>query len=123
VVFTIDPFASVDPRILEDPETLLACKNLVNKRYAAIAAKRKGFYQPWEPYNSCTIEFILQGEPKVCAERCMEPSMSVPIVPMTNDAHPSSRVPLRFSNPLPWSDCYLSCFFGGTVRSPTLFTE
>ncbi|KAJ7152630.1 hypothetical protein C8R43DRAFT_1235640 [Mycena crocata] len=123
VVFTIDPLASVDPRILEDPDAVLACKNLVSKQYVALAAEREDFYQPWEPYNSTTIEFILQGEPKSSAERCMEPSMSVPIVPMTNDAHPSSRLPLRPSNPFPWKDCYVSCFFVETVRSPTLYTE
>ncbi|KAJ7152640.1 hypothetical protein C8R43DRAFT_475167 [Mycena crocata] len=123
VVFTIDPLASVDPEILDDAEAVLACKALVNKQFVALAAEREGFYLGTQPYNSCTVEFVLQGEPKSSAERCMEPSMSVPIVPMANDAHPSSRLPLEPSNPLPWNDCYISCFFVETVRSPTLYTE
>ncbi|KAJ6468673.1 hypothetical protein C8R47DRAFT_948294, partial [Mycena vitilis] len=122
VVFTIDPVASLDPDVLGDPEATAACKRLVNKEYVALA-ERNGFYRPWDPYNECSLKFVLQGEPRASAKDCMEPCMSLPIEPTTNVAHPSSRVPLKPSNPLPWTDCYLSCFFAATVRSPTLFTE
>ncbi|KAJ6484439.1 hypothetical protein C8R47DRAFT_981032 [Mycena vitilis] len=121
VVFTIDPVASLDPETLEDPEAISACKRLVNKKYVAIA-QRKEFYRPWDPYNECIVDFVLQGEPRTCPDRCMEASMSIPIVPTTR-VHPLSRLPLTPSNPLPWNDCYVSCFFAAKVRSPTLFTQ
>jgi hypothetical protein len=72
--------------------------------------------------NEYIVHFILQGEPKSNPEECMEPSMSVLIVPMAIEAHPSSRTPLKPSSPLPWNDChYLPCFFFATLRSPTTF--
>jgi hypothetical protein len=81
-----------------------------------------GLYAPWNPHNECIIHFILQKEPKSNPEECMESSLSVPIVPMTIEAHPSSRNPLKPTSPLPWNDCYyLSCFFFTTLGSPTSF--
>ncbi|KAJ7151214.1 hypothetical protein C8R46DRAFT_1123575 [Mycena filopes] len=114
VVFRIDPFASLDPELLEDPDTLAACKTLVNKRYVALA-EREDFYKPRDPYNECILEFVVQGEPK-------DASMSVPVAPMTTDTHSSGRIPLQPSTPLPWNDCYMTCLFSARVRSPTLFT-
>jgi hypothetical protein len=49
--------------------------------------------------------------------------MSVPILPVTSETHPSSRIPLKLSNPLPWTDCYVASYWGMKVRSPSLFTE
>ncbi|KAJ7466704.1 hypothetical protein B0H11DRAFT_1921604 [Mycena galericulata] len=66
------------------------------------------------------VEFLLQGEPEDSPEKCIEPSMSVPILPITREA---SRIPLKPSNPLPWNDCYVSTFWGASVRSPSLWTE
>ncbi|KAJ7623929.1 hypothetical protein DFH06DRAFT_1008699 [Mycena polygramma] len=122
VVFSIDPVASLDADVLDDPEAIAACNKLVNKKYVALA-DRNGFYNPWEPYNECIAQLILQGEPRSSPECGMEPSMSVPIIPMTIQDHPSGRAPLKPSNPLPWKDCYISSFFVVTVRSPTLFTQ
>ncbi|KAJ7129115.1 hypothetical protein C8R46DRAFT_683339 [Mycena filopes] len=121
VAFRIDLFASLDPEILEDPETLAACNNLVNKTYVALA-ERESFYKPRDPYNECILEFVVQGEPKSSPSRFMDASMSVPIAPMTTDTHPSGRIPLQPSTSLPWNDCYISCFFSTLVISPTLFT-
>ncbi|KAJ6484458.1 hypothetical protein C8R47DRAFT_1017265, partial [Mycena vitilis] len=121
VVFTIDPIASLDPDAIEDPEAVAACKQLVNKPYVALA-QRKEFYRPWDPYNECIVDFVLQGKPRASPDICMEPSMSIPIVPATV-AHPLSRIPLVPTNPLPWKDCYVSCFFAARVRSRTQFTE
>ncbi|KAJ7152624.1 hypothetical protein C8R43DRAFT_1127083 [Mycena crocata] len=123
VVFTIDPLASLGPKILEDPEAIEACKELVNKRYVAFIGGRPFLYQPFEPYNECMVEFILQGEPMAVPDQFLEASMSVPILPVTIENHPSSRVPLKPSNPLPWNDCFLSPIWGATVRHPTAFTE
>ncbi|KAJ7096620.1 hypothetical protein B0H15DRAFT_962715 [Mycena belliarum] len=123
VVFTIDPVASLDPETLEDAEAVEACKGLVSNQYAGIVVERSGLYQPWDPYNGCTVEFILQGTPKSYPDKFMEASMSVPIHPMTIENHPSGRVPLQPSNPLPWDDCYISTFWSASVRSPTLFSE
>ncbi|KAJ7129073.1 hypothetical protein C8R46DRAFT_925742 [Mycena filopes] len=122
VVFTIDPIASLDLDLRTDAETIAACKELVNKKYVALA-ERDGLFKPWEAYNECTLEFVLRGEPRSSDDAFMEASMSIPIVPMTRDEHPSGRTPLKPSNPLPWTDCYISSFFCVTVRSPTLYTE
>ncbi|KAJ6484433.1 hypothetical protein C8R47DRAFT_1321515 [Mycena vitilis] len=122
VVLSIDPVASLDADVLGDPEAVAACKQLVNKKYVALA-ERNGFYRPWDLYNECEIGFVLQGEPRSSPRDFMEPSMSLPIEPVTIAPHASSRPPLQPSIPLPWNDCYLSTFFAATVRSPTLFTE
>ncbi|KAJ7466698.1 hypothetical protein B0H11DRAFT_2047365 [Mycena galericulata] len=123
VVLTIDPMTSLDQETMEDVEAIAACKMLVSKQYVALVGERGGLYQPWAPYNACTVEFLLQGEPEDSPEKCIDPSMSVPIIPMTNEIHPSSRIPLKPSNPLPWNDCYVSTFWGVSVRSPSLWTE
>ncbi|KAJ7129119.1 hypothetical protein C8R46DRAFT_1016914 [Mycena filopes] len=121
VVFRIDPIASLEPELIEDPETLAACQSLVNKEYVALA-EREGYYKPRDPYNECLLEFVLQGEPKASPSRFMDASMSIPISPMTTETHPSGRIPLKPSTPLPWNDCYISCCYSTLIRSPTLFT-
>ncbi|KAJ7637295.1 hypothetical protein DFH06DRAFT_653706 [Mycena polygramma] len=121
-VFTIDPVASLDPEIQQDTEVIAACKRLVNKKYVAFVDQR-GFYQPWSPYNTYTVRFVLQGKPPTFPDRCIEPSMSIPLDPMTAESHPSSRDPLKVSKPLPWNDCYITCYNYAYVRTPTLVTE
>ncbi|KAJ7096626.1 hypothetical protein B0H15DRAFT_51292 [Mycena belliarum] len=123
VVLTIDPIASLDPETLEDPEAVAACKKLVNKQYVGFVRERVGFYRPWDPYNSCAVEFLLQGKPQGYPSRFIEPRMSIPILPAADEPHPSSRSPLEPSTPLPWRGCYVSPFWAVQVRSPTLFTE
>ncbi|KAJ7096621.1 hypothetical protein B0H15DRAFT_1019647 [Mycena belliarum] len=123
VVLTIDPIASLDPETLEDPEAVAACKKLVSKQYVGFVRDRVGLYSPWDPYNSCVVEFLLQGEPQGYPSRFMAPRMSIPILPVAGEPHPSSRSPLKTSNPLPWPGCYVSPFWAVRVRSPTLFTE
>ncbi|KAJ7460107.1 hypothetical protein B0H11DRAFT_1817277, partial [Mycena galericulata] len=122
-VLTIDPVASLDAETQEDPEAVAACKKLVNKQYVGFIGKRMGLYQPWAPHNACRVEFLLQGEPEDSPDRGIDPSMSIPILPMTKEAHPSSRIPLKPSNPLPWNDCYLSVFWSFRVRSKTIYSE
>ncbi|KAJ7187214.1 hypothetical protein C8R46DRAFT_936322, partial [Mycena filopes] len=85
-------------------------------------AEREDFWKPRAPYNECILQFVVQGEPKASPSLFMDASMSVPIAPMTTDTHPSGRIPLNPSTPLPWNDCFVSCCFGTVVRSPTLFT-
>ncbi|KAJ7129114.1 hypothetical protein C8R46DRAFT_925633 [Mycena filopes] len=127
VVLTIDPIASLDQDARQDPEVLAACAKLVHKKYVGFIGNRDIFYQPGDPesfaFNVCTVEFLLQGTPKAIQDRCIEPSMSIPILPMTIADHPSSRIPLKPSNPLPWSDCYISPFWGLRVRSRSGFSE
>ncbi|KAJ6484464.1 hypothetical protein C8R47DRAFT_917786, partial [Mycena vitilis] len=77
---------------------------------------------PWNQHNVSIVHFIQQGEPRSDPQKCMEPSMSLLILPATIEGHPSSRDPLKPSNPLPWNDCYISCFSHAMLRSPTLFT-
>ncbi|KAJ7460101.1 hypothetical protein B0H11DRAFT_2286251 [Mycena galericulata] len=115
-VLTIDPVASLDAETQEDAEAVAACKKMVNKQYVGFVRKRMGLYQPWAPHNACRVEFLLQGEPEDSPDRGIDPSMSIPILPMTKEAHPSSRIPLKPSNPLPWDDCYLSVFWSFRVR-------
>ncbi|KAJ7151932.1 hypothetical protein C8R46DRAFT_913407 [Mycena filopes] len=121
VVFTIDPVASLDPEVQEDSEAIAACKRLESKKYVGIA-DRQTLYQPWEPYNPCFVRFLLRGDPLTSEENCIEPTMSVPISPVTGP-HLSARDPIKASKPLPWNDCYVTCYSYATVRSPTELTE
>ncbi|KAJ7096628.1 hypothetical protein B0H15DRAFT_946101 [Mycena belliarum] len=123
VVLTIDPIASLDPETLEDPEAVAACKKLVSKQYVGFVRDRVGLYNPWDPYNSCLVEFLLQGEPQGHPNRFIASRMSIPILPAADEPHISSRSPLEPSTPLPWRGCYISSFWAVRVRSPTLFTE
>ncbi|KAJ7129069.1 hypothetical protein C8R46DRAFT_1049226 [Mycena filopes] len=121
-VFTIDPVASLDPEIQEDPEAVAACKRLANKKYGVIV-DRQALYEPWEPYNPCFVRFLLQGEPLTSEERSIEPTMSVPIAPTVTRPHVSARDPIKASKPLPWNDCYVTCYTYAEVKSPTESTE
>ncbi|KAJ7466699.1 hypothetical protein B0H11DRAFT_2197413 [Mycena galericulata] len=122
-VFTIDPLSSLSQEAQEDPEAIAACENLVSKQYVGIIVERLELYLPWEPYNSCSVRLLQQGEPKGSPQDFIEPSMSLPILPMTTETHPSSRPPLRPSKPLPWNDCYITAFLRARVRSPTVITR
>ncbi|KAJ7660922.1 hypothetical protein DFH06DRAFT_381728 [Mycena polygramma] len=140
-VFTIDPVASLNAETREDSEAVAACRTLTSKKYAVVVdvrgyatvmsrrcltdlfKQRQDLYEHWEPHNECVVHFILRGVPPAIPDKCIEPSMSLPILPVTNEAHPSSRDPLKPSTPLPWSDCYITGFSFARVRSPTLFTE
>ncbi|KAJ7660906.1 hypothetical protein DFH06DRAFT_1400347 [Mycena polygramma] len=122
-VFTIDPVASLNADTREDSEAVAACKMLTSKRYAVVVDRQWGLHMHWEPYNKCVVHFILRGVPPAIRDKCIEPSMSLPILPVTNEAHPSSRDPLKLSTSLPWSDCYITGFCFARVRSPTRFTE
>ncbi|KAJ6505877.1 hypothetical protein C8R47DRAFT_1243924 [Mycena vitilis] len=111
-VFTIDPIASLNAETREDFEAVAACKALTSKKYAVVVDVLR-----IAPVGSSYALGALQQM------LCIAPSMSLPIIPVTNEAHPSSREPLRLSTPLPWSDCYITGFSFARVRSPTLFTE
>ncbi|KAJ7637298.1 hypothetical protein DFH06DRAFT_1302721 [Mycena polygramma] len=121
-VFTIDPVASLDPEVQQDPDAIAACKRLENKKYVVLVADQRSLYAPWAPYNSWMVLFISQGEPPAFPEKCIEPSMSLPISPMTKESYLSGRDPLKASRPLPWNDCYITCFSHAHLRSPTQFT-
>ncbi|KAK7019107.1 hypothetical protein R3P38DRAFT_2980942 [Favolaschia claudopus] len=122
VAFTIDPVASLSEGVREIPEAVAACKKLRNKTYVGLIAKWRGLYQPWEPYNTCLLRFLQQGDPVGQSEEFITPAMSVPVLPVTSNAHISGRPPLRPSKLLPWSDCYLSISAGACVRTPSSFT-
>ncbi|KAJ7187319.1 hypothetical protein C8R46DRAFT_287932 [Mycena filopes] len=122
-VLTIDPLATLDSEVREDAEAVAACKRLVTKKYAVLVADRLSLYAPNAAYNPCIVNFLLQGEPAAFPERGIEPSMSLPMCPMTMHPHPSSREPMQASQPLPWNDCYITSFSFADVRSPTAFTE
>ncbi|KAJ7601535.1 hypothetical protein DFH06DRAFT_1489518 [Mycena polygramma] len=102
-VFTIDPVASLNADTREDSEAVAACKMLTSKKYAVVA-DRPHLHEYWEPHNECVVHFILRGVPPGIPNKCIEPSMSLPILPVTNEPHPSSREPLKLSTPLPWKD-------------------
>ncbi|KAJ7151253.1 hypothetical protein C8R46DRAFT_859827, partial [Mycena filopes] len=104
-----------------DPEAVAACKRLVLKKYVAIV-DREALYDPRQLYNPCFVRFLLQGEPLNSPERSIEPTMSVPIVPITKP-HLSARDPIKASKPLPWNDCYVTSYTYAEVKSPTKFKE
>ncbi|KAJ7129091.1 hypothetical protein C8R46DRAFT_1363314 [Mycena filopes] len=121
-VLTIDPIASLSEDTQQDPEAIESCKKLVNKQYVGLIARRVGLYLPWEPYNSALVRLLSQGEPR-SSEELFEPSMSLPVLPVTTTSHPSAREPLQSSKPLPWSDCYLTAFRSAKVRSRSQFSD
>lgn len=43
--------------------------------------------------------------------------MTIPLLP--NTKHPSGRVPINVTLPLPWDDCYISIFCSVEARAPT----
>ncbi|KAK7046561.1 hypothetical protein R3P38DRAFT_2874451 [Favolaschia claudopus] len=124
VGFTLDPIASLSQGAQSDPEAVELCKKLVCKQYVGIVVDREGLYMPWLPYNSCYVRLIQQGQPKGDPEQFIEPSMSVPVLPMTEDpeSHVSGRTPIKPSEPLPWKDCYISIAADAVVRSPSMWT-
>ncbi|KAK6992790.1 hypothetical protein R3P38DRAFT_3082195, partial [Favolaschia claudopus] len=77
-----------------------------------------------EGLNSWFVRLIQQGQPKGDPEQFIEPSMSVPVLPMTEhpESHVSGRTPIRPSQPLPWKDCYISIAADTVVRSPSMRT-
>ncbi|KAJ6484444.1 hypothetical protein C8R47DRAFT_554645 [Mycena vitilis] len=122
VVYTIDPVSSLSPEAQDDPDAVAACGVLQNKQYVGFVAERLELFLAWEPYNSCAVRLLQQGDPETLPEGFIQPDMSLLVCPVTTRAHPSSRPPLRSSKPLPWSDCYVSAFMTASVRSPTAFT-
>ncbi|KAJ7129090.1 hypothetical protein C8R46DRAFT_683057 [Mycena filopes] len=121
-VFTIDPIASLSEDTQQDTKAVEACKKLVNKQYVGLIVERVNLYLPWEPYNSASVRLLSQGEPQSHQE-FFEPSMSLPVLPVTTTSHPSARNPLQSSKPLPWSDCYITAFRTAEVRSRSQFTN
>ncbi|KAK7019106.1 hypothetical protein R3P38DRAFT_2980934 [Favolaschia claudopus] len=123
VVFEIDPVASLSEGAQGVPEAIEACKRLANKPYVGVVVRRNGMYLPWEPYNTCLVRFIQQGDPKSVPTKFIEPRMSVPVLPVTTDSHISGRAPIRPSKLLPWNDCHISVSADAFVRSPSTFTD
>ncbi|KAK7046563.1 hypothetical protein R3P38DRAFT_3346229 [Favolaschia claudopus] len=120
-VLTIDPVASLSEGAREVPEAIDACKRMVNKRYVALVDHNHALYLPWESYNSYSIRLLQQGDPYPLPKRCIEPYMSVPVLPVTKETHISGRPPLQSSKALPWSDCFLSVSADSVVRSPSVW--
>ncbi|KAF7301904.1 hypothetical protein MIND_00756400 [Mycena indigotica] len=118
--FKIDPISTLPPDMRNDAEAVAACQKLVNKSYIGLVVKRHGLFQHWAPYNACTFDFLLPGMPMNMPLAGIDPSMSLPVEPMTIKDHPGYP-PLRPSNPLPWNDCYISPFWRVELRSPTVY--
>ncbi|KAL0069397.1 hypothetical protein AAF712_003422 [Marasmius tenuissimus] len=137
VVFNIDAVATF--KHLEDPELIEACRKLTCKKYVGMVGMvratlslvvcleltkfseslqrgQPGFL-PKRPYHTYSFKPIYQGLRTKDEEKCIDPEMSVPVLPNTH--HPLSRQPLAPSIPLPWQDCYVSHLFGGVARCPT----
>ncbi|KAK1226827.1 hypothetical protein PQX77_010183 [Marasmius sp. AFHP31] len=120
VVFSIDVIATVEH--LEDSKLTEACRKLSCKKYVAMVEMRDqpGFWLK-RPYHTYEFKLIYQGLRKKDEEKCIEPEMSVPILPNTH--HPLSRQPLKPSMPLPWKDCYVSHLFGGSARCRSIMLK
>ncbi|KAJ6608265.1 hypothetical protein B0H10DRAFT_2068218 [Mycena sp. CBHHK59/15] len=117
-VLSIDPIASVE--YLDDPEATLAAQNIVTQKYVVYVEDNGQLFNPISPYQENTVSFLIQGQPLASPDDCIDSSMSIPVLPAVE--HPSSREPLKPSQPLPWPNCYLSPFVQAEVRSPTLIT-
>ncbi|KAJ8085097.1 hypothetical protein PM082_003881 [Marasmius tenuissimus] len=120
VVFSVDTVITVAH--LEDPELTEACQKLSCKKYVAMVGMRDqpGFL-PTRPYHTYEFKLIYQGLRKKDENKCIEPEMSVPVLPNTH--HPLSRQPLEPSIPLPWQDCYVSHLFGGSARCQSIMLK
>lgn len=90
VVLRIDPIASLDPQ--KAREAVDAWRALPTEPYVCFIVERGGFYQPWDPYSSYTVEFLLQGRPTSYPEKFAEAAMTVPILPTTIQDHPSCGI-------------------------------
>ncbi|KAJ7173220.1 hypothetical protein C8R46DRAFT_945932 [Mycena filopes] len=123
VVFSLDPVDSLDPDVQEDVEAVAACKKLVTKKYVGLVSGRQMLFSPYARFNPCLVLFIVQGEPPAIPDRFIEPSMSLPILPMTGATHVSGRDPMKPSKLLPWNDCYVTYHRSAAVRSRTAFTR
>ncbi|KAJ7041527.1 hypothetical protein C8F04DRAFT_1391060 [Mycena alexandri] len=118
-VMSIDAMASLE--YLDDPQALLACEKLEQKKYV-VYVKDGNFLDRAKPYHECTVEFLLEGLPHAAPDHGVEASMSIPVLPTT--AHPLGREPLRpTSGALPWNNCYLSPFLVAEVLGATVFGE
>ncbi|KAJ7129096.1 hypothetical protein C8R46DRAFT_1202499 [Mycena filopes] len=123
VVFSLDPVDSLDPDVQKDVDAVAACKKLVTKKYVGLVSDRQMLFAPYARFNPCVVLFILQGEPQAIPDEFFDPSMTLPILPTTAATHVSGRDPMKPSRPLPWNDCYLSCYHYASVRSRTTFTR
>ncbi|ESK86562.1 hypothetical protein Moror_9790 [Moniliophthora roreri MCA 2997] len=123
VVLQLDPVGSVAH--FENPELTAACANMQTKKYVALVDTIFGFFLPQNPYHSYKFQLFFQG---VCPENKdtgIRPEMSIPIIP--NPGSPfhqaSGRQPLKFSQSLPWQDCYISAVHSAYVRCRTTLLE
>ncbi|KAF7315193.1 hypothetical protein MIND_00033700 [Mycena indigotica] len=119
-VFTMDPILSLDPDLRNNPEAIEACAQLKVGNYVGLVNDRSGLFNPLAPYNACFFDFLLHGSPTT-QPHGFDPSMSIPIAPMSLENHPSGRAPLQPSKPLPWKDCYLSGAWTHKLRSKTMY--
>ncbi len=77
----------------------VACILLISTVYPLLS-----FPLPGVEYINIAVTLVSQGLPNSDPDRFILPDMSAPILP--NVSHPLSRLPMKRSNPLPWSDCY-----------------
>ncbi|KAK7046558.1 hypothetical protein R3P38DRAFT_74777 [Favolaschia claudopus] len=118
---TIDPVASLSEGAREVPEAVEACKQLVSKQYVALVERYQPLYIPWAPYNTYLIRLLQQGHPPAVPEKFLEAPMSVPVLPTTQETHISGRAPLKSSEMLPWSDCFIAFSGDHLIRSPSIW--
>ncbi|KAK7046688.1 hypothetical protein R3P38DRAFT_80201 [Favolaschia claudopus] len=118
---TIDPVASLSAGARGVPEAVEACKQLVSKQYVALVTRHQPLYIPWAPYHTYPIHLLQQGHPPAVPEKFLEPSMSVPVLPTTQETHISGRAPVKSSEMLPWSDCFLAFSGDHAVRSSMIW--
>ncbi|PBL00114.1 hypothetical protein ARMGADRAFT_917705 [Armillaria gallica] len=102
IVLKLDPVASL--KYLDDPAVTKACEALESKSYVACVINLLSFPLPGVEYINIAVTLVSQGLPISNPDRFIIPDMSVPI--LSNVSHPLSRLPMKPSNPLPWSDCY-----------------
>ncbi|KAJ7053276.1 hypothetical protein C8F01DRAFT_1375181 [Mycena amicta] len=115
-VLTIDPVASVE--YLDDAEATAASSKLICKDYIVYIATGTLFSHR-AAFREEQPSLVMQGTPQDVPERCIEASMSIPILPQSCSVsdHPSGREPLRTTGiQFPWTDCYLQDFVFVTVR-------
>ncbi|KDQ61955.1 hypothetical protein JAAARDRAFT_190662 [Jaapia argillacea MUCL 33604] len=106
-VFWINPTATLNAHLrpeLTDAEIAMV-ESLPVNRYVGFLNRIDGIPFDDDPFLACRLYFVTQGLQPTDHNRLLDSTMGVPIWPTTD--HPLGREPLRLTNPLPWSDCYL----------------
>ncbi|KAI0043353.1 hypothetical protein FA95DRAFT_1563422 [Auriscalpium vulgare] len=101
IVFTLDPVATLED--LKDPIAVEQARAMGTSKYVGMVIEGVDLASPYRPYHTCTCSLLSQGLPTPSPSEGIDEAMCVPIAPAT---HPSGRMGINPSPPLPWDNLY-----------------